>query len=257
MTGKNKIKHLKSLKIKKYRYIHGEYIIEGEKVISELLEHNPHLVKELVATEQWLKNSSTKNINVINDIIMVSQSDIKKISSFKTSGDVIAVLQVPEYQVIKTEILTDVSLVLDKVQDPGNLGNIIRIADWFGINNIFCSVDCVDCFNPKVIQATMGAIIRIKVHYLDLKELLEEYSSVEGFSIYGTFLKGRSIYDENLDNKGFIILGNESKGISAEYMPYIESRLVIPKYAYNSNSIESLNIAAAAAIVCSEFKRKR
>lgn len=256
MTGKNKIKHLKSLKIKKYRDIHGEYIIEGEKIISELLEYNPHMIKELAATEQWLKNSSIKNINVIKDIITVSQSDIKKISSFKTSGDVMVVLQIPEYQVIKTEILTNVSLVLDKIQDPGNLGNIIRIADWFGINNIFCSVDCVDCLNPKVIQATMGAIIRIKVHYLDLKELLEEYSSVPGFRIYGTFLKGRSIYDQSLDNKGFIILGNESKGISAEYLPYIKSRLVIPKYASNGNSIESLNIAAAAAIVCSEFRRR-
>ncbi len=257
MPGKNKIKYLQSLKVKKYRDIYREFIIEGEKIVSELLEHNPHLIKKLIATEQWLKYNTKGNFNIMRDIVEVSTSDANKISSFKTSCDVMAVLRIAEHKIKKNDILSGLSLVLDKVQDPGNLGNIIRIADWFGINSIFCSNDCVDCYNPKVVQATMGAIIRIKVYYLNLKNLLKEYSSASGFNIYGTFLQGRSIYNETLDKKAFIILGNESKGISSKYFPYIKSRLCIPKYSSNVNSIESLNISAAAAIVCSEFRRRK
>lgn len=257
MPGKSKIKYLKSLKIKKYRDIHGEFIMEGEKIIIELLENNPSLITRLIGTGQWLKNNTTGCVDTISDVMEVTQSDINKISSFKASGEVMAVLRIPEHNINKHEVLSDLSLVLDRVQDPGNLGNIIRIADWFGINNIFCSCDSVDCYNPKVVQATMGAIIRIKVHYLDLKNFLEEYSSVAGFNIYGTFLQGRSIYDEKLDKKAFVILGNESKGISRTYRPYIKSRLYIPKYARGVDNIESLNIASAAAIVCSEFRRKQ
>ncbi len=257
MTGKNKIKYLKSLKIKKFRDIYGEYIIEGDKIINEMLEYDTGMIKKLVATKRWLTSNSGSKINKIKDVIAVSEADMKKISSFKTSGEALAVIQIPVHQIIRTEIISGLSLVLDKVQDPGNMGNIIRIADWFGIRNIFCSFDCVDCYNPKVVQATMGAIIRIKVHYLYLAGLLEDYSSIPEFNIYGTFLKGRPVYDEKLNNNAFIMLGNESKGISDDYLKYIKTKLVIPKYTVHDKSIDSLNISAAAAIVCSEFRRKR
>ena len=257
MLGKNKIKHLKSLKIKKFRDVYGEFIIEGEKIINELLEHKPYLIKELITTEQWLANNTNSNIGKIGNIITVTESDINKISFFETAGEVMAVLHIKEQKISKSEILSDLSLVLDTVQNPGNLGNIIRTADWFGIKNIFCSVNSVDCFNPKVVQASMGSIIRINVHYMNLKELLEEYSVISGFHIYGTFLDGPSIYNEVLDNSAFIILGNESMGISEKYLQYIKSRLYIPKYPVRDNIIESMNISAAAAIVCSEFRRRR
>jgi TrmH family RNA methyltransferase len=256
MLSKDKIKHFRSLRLKKFREKYGEYLVEGDKIIKELIDSKYSLVKQLIATRQWLKDNYKYEIYPAEVIKVVSLYELGKISSFKTPGEVIAVLRIPEQTINKAAVINDLSIVLDKIQDPGNLGNIIRIADWFGIKNIFCSHDCADCFNPKVVQATMGAIMRINVYYVNLKDLLEEYTSVSGFTIYGTFLRGESIYDKDLEKRAFIIMGNESRGISKSYMPYIKSRLFIPKYTYQSGSIESLNVSAATAIICSEFRRK-
>jgi TrmH family RNA methyltransferase len=256
MLSKNKIKHFRSLRLKKYREKYGEYLAEGEKIIKDLMECKYAGIKQLIATEQWLKENYEERIYPIENILIASEYELSKISSFKTSGKVIAVLQIPEHTVNKAAIEKDISLVLDKIQDPGNLGNIIRIADWFGIKNIFCSADCADCFNPKVVQATMGAIMRINVYYVNLKYLLQEYSSYSGFPVYGTFLKGESIYDKDLEKRGFIVIGNESRGISKGIISYIKTRLLIPKYENQPVSVESLNVSAATAIVCSEFRRR-
>ena len=256
MLSKNKIKHFRSLRLKKYREKYGEYLVEGEKIIKELIYGKYPFVKQLIATQQWLKDNYKDTVYPPEVILIASKYELSKISSFKTPGEVIAVLHIPEQTINKAAIINDISLVLDKIQDPGNLGNIIRIADWFGIKNIFCSHDCTDCFNPKVVQATMGAIMRINVYYVNLKDLLEEYISVPGFTIYGTFLDGESIYDKDLGKRALIVMGNESRGISKSYAPFITTRLYVPKYEHQPGSAESLNVSAATAIVCSEFRRR-
>ncbi len=256
MLGKNKIKHFRSLRLKKYRDKYGEYLAEGEKIIKDLMEYKYSGVKYIITTEQWLKENYKEKIYPAEAIIIASEYELGSISSFKTPGKVIAVLTIPEYKVSKAVIENEISLVLDKIQDPGNLGNIIRIADWFGIKNVFCSADSADCFNPKVVQATMGAIMRINVHYVNLKILLQEYSSIPGFPVYGTFLKGESVYNKVLEKRGFIVMGNESRGISKSNIPYIKTRLSIPKFPNQPGSVESLNVSAATAIVCSEFRRR-
>jgi TrmH family RNA methyltransferase len=145
-------------------------------------------------------------------------------------------------------------VALDCVQDPGNLGTIIRAAAWFGIRNIFCSEDCVDVYNPKVIQASMGAILHVNVFYTDLRELLENAAG-HNIRIFGTMLEGISIYSHKLDNTGIILLGNESKGISEELMPYITDKIMIPKLAKDESGIDSLNVSMAASVILSEFTR--
>lgn len=256
MLSKNKIKHFRSLRLKKYREKYREYLVEGDKIIRDLTGTEYPLVKQLLATEQWLKDNYKNEIYPHEVISIASDYELSKISSFKTPGGVIAVMIIPEHTIDREAIINDISLVLDKIQDPGNLGNIIRIADWFGIKNIFCSWDCADCFGPKVVQATMGTITRINVHYVNLRDMLEEYASVQGFTIYGTFLEGESIYDKDLGKRGFIVMGNESRGISESCIPYITTRLFVPKYGQQSGIIESLNVSAATAIVCSEFRRR-
>jgi len=158
---------------------------------------------------------------------------------------------------LKNEIEQSLSILLDQINDPGNLGTIIRIADWFGINNIFCTPDSVELYNPKVVQSSMGAIFRVKVHYVDFNSLLSEYSKLDGFNIYGTFLEGETIYKENLGEKGFIIMGSESHGISDHWKSFISNKLFIPNFPTETKTSESLNISVATAIVCSEFRRKR
>jgi TrmH family RNA methyltransferase len=257
MLGKNKIKYFRSLRLKKYREKYREYLIEGDKIIRELIDAEYPLMKKILATKRWLNNNYKNDIYPPEIVHLVSDYELGKISSFKTPGEVIAVMSMPEHTIDNNTIINNISLVLDKIQDPGNLGNIIRIADWFGIKNIFCSGDCADCFSPKVVQATMGAITRINIHYVDLRNLLEEYAAFPEFNIYGTFLKGESIYDKDLGNKGFIVMGNESRGISESCIPYITTRLFVPKYTQQSGTVESLNVSAATAIVCYEFRRKQ
>ncbi len=256
MISKNKIKHFRSLRLKKYREKYGEYLVEGEKIIKEMVDNGYQLVKQIIATQQWLKRNYKNEIYPPENILTASVNEISKISAFKTPGEAMALLRIPYHIINKDDIINDISLVLDRIQDPGNLGNIIRIADWFGIKYIFCSHDCADCFSPKVVQATMGAIMRINVYYVNLKDLLEEYISVPGFTVYGTFLDGESIYDKDLNKKAFIVMGNESRGISQSYIPFIATRLFVPKYAAQTGSVESLNVSAATAIVCSEFRRR-
>jgi TrmH family RNA methyltransferase len=256
MLTKNRIKHLRSLALKKYRDRHKEFMVEGEKIVRELIKMHYPLVKQVIATEQWLQENQAETIFTRENICIANDNELARISSLKTPGKAIAVLGMPEHIIDRDSVVNGLSLVLDTIQDPGNLGNIIRIADWFGISNVFCSGECADCYNPKVVQATMGSILRINIHYIDLKNLLEEYSSIPGFKIYGTFLSGMPVYGEELSKKAFIVLGNESRGISDRYLPYIKSRLFIPKYMGKSAYAESLNVAAAAAIVCYEFNRK-
>lgn len=256
MLSKNKIKFINSIKKKKYREIHQCFFAEGEKLVDELLNSEVQ-VTEIYATIEWIdKNKQNLPANSDLEIDIISEEELKKISSLSTPNKVFAIANQPKYQYSIEEIQNELSLFLDNINDPGNLGTIIRIADWFGIKNIFCSNESVDKYNPKVVQASMGAIYRTKTHYVDSKEFLTTLNQIEDFNIYGTFLEGNNIYNEQLSKNGLIVMGSESHGISKNLIHSINKKLFIPNYPTDSSTSESLNISVATAIVCSEFRRR-
>ena len=208
----------------------------------------------LIFTKDWQNRHMLKHYSNIENKIESEINQIRKTGNFKTPSQVLGVFKIPEIKLNRKEIENSLSIVLDDVQDPGNLGTIIRIADWFGIKHIFCSPNSVDLYNPKVIQSTMGAIARVKVIYVPLNQLLSDYQK-SNFPFYGTFLKGESIYTSELSPKGFIIMGNEGKGISDEIKEMVSHKLFIPNFPISRHTSESLNVSVATAIICSEFRR--
>ncbi|MCX6232882.1 MAG: RNA methyltransferase [Bacteroidetes bacterium] len=251
MLTKNTIKHINALKQKKFRDEFQQFMAEGDKLVSELL-HSHYKIIEIFALNEWLDNQKIpENIAVT----AVTTDELERISSLTTPNKVIALIEIPQQQAIDNLIFNKLVLVLDEIKDPGNLGTIIRIADWFGISDIICSKHTVDAYNPKVVQATMGSIARVKIHYADLAGLFNSLS--KEIPVYGTLLNGDNIYTQTLTSNGIIVLGNESRGISEEIQYFIQHKLYIPSYAENpQNKAESLNAAIAAAIVCAEFKRR-
>ena len=205
-----------------------------------------------------MNSVSDQELCDIEKVETLNEAELKKISDLKTPNKVLAIVEAPQYQIDEHQLTNSLSLVLDSINDPGNLGTIIRIADWFGINHVFCSEDTVDVFNSKVIQSTMGSFVRVKVFYRDLKELLSSYQNTNNFRIYGSFLEGESIYASSLNNKGFIIMGSESHGISKELEEFVDQRIYIPGFSIDENQepSESLNVSVATGIICSEFRRQ-
>ncbi len=260
MLTKNKIKFIKSLQNNKFRNESNCFVVEGEKLVGELIESNFN-IKILIAEPQFLLKASEKqnvlNFNRIEDVIAATSDDLQRISSYISPPTAIAVAEIPEYQFDETYLDTNLAFLLDVVQNPGNLGGIMRVADWFGIQHIICSENSVDVFNPKVVQATMGAICRLKVHYVTLIDFLEQISKNKNIPVYGTFLEGQNIYQEPLTANGLIILGNEGRGISEELNPFITNKLYIPHFPADKRNSESLNVSTAAAVVCSEFRRRQ
>jgi len=228
------IKHIRSLSEKKFRSQSGLFVVEGEKMVAEALGSGFEVV-ELYHRDQ------------------IGETAMSRISSLSSPSPVLAVLKQRKFEI--PDISKGLYLALDTVRDPGNLGTIIRLSDWFGIDAIFASNDTVELYNPKVIQATMGAIFRKKVIYCDLREICEKFSALSK-NIYGTFLDGESIYEKELSKDGLVIMGNESNGISPEIAKYVNSSLLIPSFAGEGPSAESLNVAIATAITLSEFKRR-
>ena len=256
MLSKNKIKFINLLKKKKYRNETGLFIAEGAKLVNEILSSG-FQVSLLFAIPEWMNSSHHKIQANIKEVITINQEELKRISTQKNPNQVLAVVEQPAYKLTDDELTNNLSIVLDSINDPGNLGTIIRIGDWFGINNLICSNSTVDVYNPKVIQATMGSICRVKIHYIKLEELLSKYQNIKGFSIYGSFIEGSNIYETEISEKGFIVMGNESHGISSELAPFISNRLSIPNYSQKLGSNpESLNVSVAAGIICSEFRRR-
>ena len=249
MLSKNKIKFIRSLEMKKNRKENGVFLAEGNKLVSELSAH--FKCKLLVATSQWL--DSNKNINA-DETIAVEKEELSRASLLKTPQDVLAVFEMPHYETSDDDPKKELCLALDDIQDPGNLGTIIRIADWFGIKNIFCSHGTADAFSPKTVQATMGALARVKIHYCDIKELI---SGLDDVPVFGTFLDGNNIYESELSANGLIVMGNEGNGISKEVSALINKRILIPNYPQGNETTDSLNVAIATAIVCSEFRRRQ
>ncbi len=246
--SKNRIKYIRSLELKKNRKIEKAFLAEGPKLVGDLLGH--FTCDFLIATSKWL--SANPQLPV-TEIVEVSEEELSKASLLKTPQQVLAVFDIPQYKFDDSVINHSLCLALDDVQDPGNLGTIIRIADWFGIEHIFCSFGTADVYNPKTIQATMGAIARVKIYYTDLQELISSQSEAP---IYGTFLDGENIYNQSLTTNGLIVMGNEGNGISKEIKRMINRKLYIPNYPYGRETSESLNVAVATAIACAEFRRQ-
>lgn len=247
MISKGKQKILRNISSKKYRQKTGLFLAEGHKITEELLKKLDCVM--LIGTEEWFSNK--QNLNV-SDCETVTKDELKKISLLVTPQDIMGVFRIPENIMNYNLPETELCLALDNVQDPGNLGTIIRIADWFGIKNIICSNGTADAFNPKTVQATMGAIGRINIFYTDLKDFISHSNA----PVYGTFLEGDTIYDAPLGNNGIIVMGNEGNGISDEIKQFVSKKLFIPDYPLGETTSESLNVSIATAIVCSEFRRR-
>ena len=264
MISKNKIKYIRSLELKKNRNKEGKFVAEGFKVVDDLLALQP--ANLIVATQEWLHG---KHLADQTEVIEVTEEELKKVSFLQHPQQVLAVFRQDNgcnkqdsnnsqeeaeenfgFSKINTQ---ELSLALDGVQDPGNLGTIIRIADWFGITHIYCSQDTADVYNPKVVQATMGSIARVKVEYGNLLGLVESLPA--DVPVYGTLLDGDNIYQQQLENRGLIVMGNEGKGISPALAKKVNRRLLIPNFPEGRATADSLNVAIATAITCSEFRR--
>ena len=254
MLSKTRIKFIKSLQNKKIRDEERLFVIEGDKIVKEFLSAKMG-VKILVAKPEFIKSINQELLKYADVIEEVNYETLKQISTLKTPHNALAIVNMPEHDMNISEILKQFCAALDFVQDPGNMGTIIRAAGWFNIKNVVCSLDCVDVYNPKVIQASMGALLHVNVFYFDLKKLL--ISAIKNnIPVFGTMLEGNSIYHHKLDNKGIILLGNESNGISDELIPFVTEKIMIPKFSDAKEGIDSLNVGMAASVTFSEFLRK-
>lgn len=249
MLSKSAQKLIRSLEHKKYRQELGLFLAEGHKLTLDLLGKMP--CRLLAATNEWLEKYGNLFEKTI-EIVVTEKEILDKISLQKNPQEVLGIFEIPDYNIKPSDLKGKLSLALDNIQDPGNLGTIIRIADWFGISYLICSKDTVDAFNPKTVQATMGAISRMKILYTDLTTFLPQ----AGLPVYGTFLEGDIIYNCNLPQEAIIIMGNEGKGISNQVIPFVDNKIFIPDFPVGKSGSESLNVAVATAIVCSEFRRR-
>ncbi|UYW01345.1 RNA methyltransferase [Flavobacterium agricola] len=241
MVSKNQIKLIRSLQQKKYRKQTHLFLAEGVKVIQELITANFEL-QNLYVTED-IFTSVAQNVREV-----ISKSDLEKMTALKTANNCLAIFKIPTENATRPK---GIQVVLDDVRDPGNLGTILRLCDWYGVSHLICSEDTVDIYNPKVVQATMGSIARVQVIYTDLQNYLSQYNG----PVFGTFMDGENIYTANLPTEGLIVLGNEANGISETVQNLCTNKLTIPRFG-NLQVTESLNVANATAIVLSEFKRR-
>ena len=272
MLSKNQIKLIKSLESKKNRKREGLFVAEGPKVVGDLLRagYQPHSIFNTGKCSTFNVQHSTFNVQC--STFNVTDDELRRISFLQHPQQVLAVFHIPEQPSPITHHPSPIShqpssiihhpsaighqpsslaLALDGVQDPGNVGTIIRIADWFGITDIYCSPDTADVYNPKVVQATMGSLAHVHIIYCDLVALLREST----IPVYGTLLDGQDIYTQDLSQEGIIVMGNEGNGISPEVRQLVSHKLLIPNFNPNTETAESLNVAIATAITCSEFRR--
>lgn len=248
MLSKNRIKYIQSLHQKKYRKNYQQFIAEGTKIVAEALQQRKYKVDTVYALEEWINNEVFLDRDIRYQ--QVSSKDLKRISTLRTPNQVLAVLRMPEDVAVANSPEDDLHLVLEDIQDPGNLGTIIRIADWFGICQIYCSTTCVEYTNPKVIQSSMGSFLRVGLQYTDLIDLLKKHKTVPR---YGAVLQGQNIYENSLEPKGFLVIGNESKGLSDELAGVLSNRISIPQYGRAA----SLNASVATGILCAYFRTTR
>ncbi len=239
------IQLVRALNDKRGRDEHGLFVAEGEKLITEI-RSSALKIRKIFALEGLFSGTNVE---------VVGPKEMERLSLLKTPSKALAVVEIPRYTIHPEQLRGRLTLALDEVQNPGNLGTIIRLADWFGITEILCSHNSADCFNPKVVQATMGAILRVKVHYCDLAQTLARAAEAD-IPIYGTFLEGESLYKADLTTDGIIVMGNEGRGISPAIGECVNRKLLIPPYPAERPTSESLNVAMATGIICAEFRRR-
>lgn len=240
MLSKNQLKIIQGLKKKKIRQSEGLFLAEGVKVVEELLRSS-FILHKLYFTEAY-----TNPQNVV-DYHLITDKELQLISDFSTPNQILGIFEIPE---VKDAVHEGITVLLDEINDPGNLGTIIRLCDWFGVQQLVCSTNTVDCYNQKVVQASMGSLARVQVSYVDLISYLKE----ERRTIYGTFLNGDNVYQTDLESDAVIILGNEANGISDDVSAAVNKKLTIPQFGQQQLT-ESLNVAMATAIFLSEFKK--
>ncbi len=243
---KAEIQHLRSLGDKRTRDAEGLFIAEGDKLVEEILSSRLR-VRKVYTTRSDMSGAVIERID---------RRDMERISALKTATTTIAVVEQPRHKLKISNLDGRLTLALDGVQNPGNLGTIIRLADWFGIEDILCTKECADCYNPKVVQATMGAILRVRVHYVDDLAAMLVSLRDKGTAIYGTLLDGQSIYTTELRQEGIIVMGNEGRGLSDACRAVVSHKLLIPPYPATRSTSESLNVAMATGIVLAEFRRR-
>ncbi|WP_289065908.1 RNA methyltransferase [uncultured Alistipes sp.] len=242
---KAEIQLVRALADKRGRTEHGLFVAEGEKLVSEL--RASHLrIRKIFALEGVFEGPEVET---------VSPREMERLSLLKTANNSLALVEIPRHDLGTVHADEELVLALDEVQNPGNLGTIVRLADWFGITDIVCSENSADCFNPKVVQATMGAILRVRVHYTNLPQFLSE-AAKRGTEIYGTFLEGENLYDTPLTPTGIIVMGNEGRGVTEATARTVTRKLFIPPYPADRRGSESLNVAMATGVVCAEFRRR-
>lgn len=251
MISKNKIKIIQATDSRKEREKSGQFIVEGNKSVAEFLDYFG--CELLVAEPEWLE-SNNKKIKGNTEVIEVTHDELRRASLLKNPQNVLALFRQRKEKLNTKDLENQLSIYLDCIQDPGNLGTIIRVADWFGIRNIICSNTTADVYNPKTVQATMGALCRVHLHYVDGEEFFS--SLPKGLPVYGTFLEGDNIYKKDLKENGIIVMGNEGNGISDTIKKFVTDKLFIPSYPPGEATSESLNVAIATAITCAEFRRR-
>lgn len=251
---KAEINFIRSLHDKKSRRENGLFIAEGKKTIEELLNFHPNSHRKELVREIYVQGDTALPFPKYKGTVkVVSVSEMQKISALVTPQGILAVCAIPDEPAVPPDFHTELILALDCISDPGNMGTIIRIAHWFGIRHIYCSPNCTDVYSPKVVQASMGSIAGVAIHYSNLHDFLNKAVDVP---IYGAMLKGNSVYGEKLKSNGILIIGNESNGISKEIAGFIKHPLTIPSFSNSIHSPDSLNAAVAAAVICSEFRRR-
>lgn len=245
MLSKAKIKFLQSLQQKKFRQLYHRFLVDGDKTVRELFASTYKV--ESIYAEPWWLNKYSSLINKETEVNEIDEATLYKVSSLQTPNGVIAVVQIPDNNQLHTSN-HGLILALDNINDPGNLGTIIRIAEWFGIGHVLCSMNCVDVYNPKTVNAAKGSLFRTNVHYTDLSQ----YFNTSQQNVYGAVLDGNNIYQTDFKTPGVILIGSEAHGISKELMPFVTHPITIPAYG----AAESLNAGVATGIICAEVRRK-
>lgn len=252
---KNTIKLIKSLEHKKHREMEQLFVAEGSKIVLDFLKSGLKLV-HLCAYPEWIKEHQNSIKDIENQIIEIHESEMKKISHLHTPSPVLATFRINAKQKLNFGALSSI-LFLDGIQDPGNLGTLIRTADWFGIKNIVCTNNSVDCYNPKVVQSTMGSLARVHISYSEIDEFFKIVPA--DFSIVGSYMEGTPIDNFSFPSKTILVIGSEGKGISSDTASYVTHKISIPQYSESSekSAIESLNASIAGAILCYEYSKNR
>ncbi|MDR1601757.1 MAG: RNA methyltransferase [Tannerella sp.] len=248
MVSKAKVRLVRLLEMKRHREAHGLFVAEGNKLVADMMA--AFECEWMLATPSWM---AVQGHIPARELVVADGDDIRRISLLKNPQDVLALFRLPSYDIGEADPAHRLTLVLDAVRDPGNLGTIVRVADWFGIEHVICSTDSADVFAPKAVQATMGALARVSVHYTGIEQYLDRYRHVP---VYGTFTDGDNIYGKTLSPGGIVVLGNEGSGIRPSVEALVHCRLCIPSYPDGRDTSESLNVAVAAAVVCAEFRRQ-